>query len=105
VGNFNGRSRSAVIGAADAIALADARKLAAELMLEVIRGKDPAAERRAARGAGTFAEMANRYVEEYAKKKNKSWTLECTSNSRAYCCAAADLSGSHATGILCSKYT
>ena len=42
-------------------------------MLEVIRGKDPAAERRAERGAGTFAEMASRYVEEYAKKRNKSW--------------------------------
>ena len=54
-------------------ALADARKLAAKLMLEVIQGKDPAAERRVARGTGTFAEIANRYVEEYAQKKNKSW--------------------------------
>src|SRR5262249_35604536 len=26
-------------------------------------------------------------------------------DSRKVCCAAADLSGSHATGILCSKYT
>jgi len=70
---FHNRPRWYHIGAADAIALADARKLAAELMLEVIRGKDPAAERRAERGAGTFAEMANRYVEEYSKKRNKSW--------------------------------
>jgi integrase len=70
---FHNRPRWYHIGAADAIALADARKLAAELMLEVIRGKDPAAERRAERGAGTFAEMANRYVEECAKKRNKSW--------------------------------
>jgi integrase len=70
---FHNRPRWYHIGAADAIALADARKLAAELMLEVIRGKDPAAERRAERGAGTFAEMANRYVEGYAKKRNKSW--------------------------------
>src|SRR5215467_15578486 len=70
---FHNRPRWYHIGAADAIALADARKLAAELMLEVIRGKDPAAERRAERGAGTFAEMASRYVEEYAKKRNKSW--------------------------------
>src|SRR6516165_3882030 len=70
---FHNRPRWYHIGAADAIALADARKLAAELMLDVIRGKDPAAERRAERGAGTFAEMASRYVEEYAKKKNKSW--------------------------------
>src|SRR6516225_3915482 len=70
---FHNRPRWYHIGAADAIALADARKLAAELMLEVIRGKDPAAERRAERGTGTFAEMASRYVEEYAKKRNKSW--------------------------------
>jgi len=48
---FHNRPRWYHIGAADAIALADARKLAAELMLEVIRGKDPAAERRAERGA------------------------------------------------------
>ena len=26
-----------------------------------------------ARGTGTFAEMAHRYVEEHAKKNNKSW--------------------------------
>jgi integrase len=61
------------IGAADAVALADARKLAAELMLQVIKGEDPAAEKRAKRGTGTFGEVANRYLEEYAKKRNKSW--------------------------------
>jgi integrase len=61
------------LGAADAISLGDARKLAAEVMLEVIRGEDPAAEKRAARCAGTFAELAGRYFEEHAKKKNKSW--------------------------------
>src|SRR5215471_11192697 len=70
---FHNRPRWLHIGAADAIALADARKLAAKLMLQVIEGKDPAAEKRAERGAGTFAEMASRYVEEYAKKRNKSW--------------------------------
>jgi integrase len=70
---YHNRPRWYHIGAADAIALADARKLAAELMLEVIRGKDPAAEKRAARGDHTFAEIANRYVEQHAKKRNKSW--------------------------------
>jgi integrase len=70
---FHNRPRWYHIGAADAIALADARKLAAELMLEVIRGKDPAAERRAERGAGTFAELAERYLEQHARKRNKSW--------------------------------
>jgi hypothetical protein len=70
---FHNRPRWYHIGAADAIALADARRIAAELMLRVIKGEDPAAEKRAERGAGTFAEMASRYVEEYAKKKNKGW--------------------------------
>ena len=45
---FHNRPRWYHIGAADAIALADARKLAAELMLRVIKGEDPAAEKRAA---------------------------------------------------------
>src|SRR5215469_16326711 len=70
---FHGRPRWYHIGAADAIGLAEARKLAAELMLEVIRGKDPAAEKRAERGAGTFAELALKYVDQHAKKRNKSW--------------------------------
>jgi integrase len=70
---FHNRPHWFTIGAADAIALADARRIAAELMLEVIRGKDPAAEKLATRGAGTFGDIAKRYVDEYAKKKNKSW--------------------------------
>jgi integrase len=70
---YHNRPRWYHIGAADAIALADARKLAAELMLRVIKGEDPAAEKRAERGTGTFAEVAHRYVEEHAKKRNKSW--------------------------------
>ena len=41
------RPRWLTIGAADAIGLADARKMAAELTLEAIRGKDPRAEKRA----------------------------------------------------------
>jgi integrase len=61
------------IAAADAIGLADARKIAAELMLEVIRGKDPAAERRTGRQAITFGTLAERYRQEYAMRKNKSW--------------------------------
>jgi integrase len=55
------------------VGLADARRMAARIKFAVAEGKDPAAERKAERGAGTFAELAERYVEEYAKKKNKSW--------------------------------
>lgn len=56
------------------IGLAAARELAAEAMLAVARGRDPAAERKARRGKGTLAEIHHRYVNEYAKKKNKSWS-------------------------------
>jgi integrase len=68
-----GRARWCHIGDASSVSLADARKVAAEIMLEVVRGKDPAADRRAERNAGTFAELAERYVEQHAKKRNKSW--------------------------------
>jgi integrase len=61
------------VGAADAIPLPEARRLAAEIMLEVARGNDPQAERKAKRMAGTFAEVADRYLNEHAKKRNKSW--------------------------------
>ena len=76
---FHKRPRWYHIGAADAIGLADARKLAAELMLRVIKGEDVAAERRAERGSGTFAEIANRYVEEHAKRQQQELeTGRCT---------------------------
>ena len=42
-------------------------------MLDVIEGKDPAAERKAERLTGTFADLAAQYVELHAKKHNKSW--------------------------------
>jgi integrase len=68
-----GRPRWFHIGDARAIGLSDARRMAAGIMLKAAEGKDPAAERKAARGAGTFAELAERYLVEHAKKKNKSW--------------------------------
>ena len=71
--SFHGRPRWLHLGDANAIGLADARMLAAEAMLAVARGGDPAAEKKAQRGAGTFAELAKRYVEEHAKRENKSW--------------------------------
>jgi hypothetical protein len=40
---------------------------------EYTRGLDPQAERTSERSADTFEVLANRYVEEYAKKENKSW--------------------------------
>jgi integrase len=70
---FHGRPRWYHIGAVAAINLADARKLASRVMFKVAEGNDPAAERKADRSKGTFEELATRYVEEYAKRKNRSW--------------------------------
>jgi len=68
-----GRPRWLYLGDASAIGLADARVMAAEVMLAVAKGGDPAAEKKAQRSTGTFGELATKYVEQYAKKHNKSW--------------------------------
>jgi integrase len=69
----NGSPRWCHIGDAAAIRLADARKLAAGIMLRAAIGEDPVAQRKAERSRGTFEELATRYVEQHAKRKNKSW--------------------------------
>src|SRR5215831_18831621 len=61
------------LGDARAIALADARRLASKIMYQVAEGGDPHADRLALRGRGSFEQVARRYVEEHAKKRNKSW--------------------------------
>jgi integrase len=61
------------LGAARSILLADARKLASRILFQVAEGKDPHADRLALRGRGSFEQVAGRYLEEHAKKKNKSW--------------------------------
>jgi integrase len=71
--NRFGRTRWLTLGAADAIYLSDARMLTAKAMLAVAEGRDPAADKKAERGAGTFADLAERYVETHAKRHNKSW--------------------------------
>src|SRR5262245_6528561 len=68
--NVRGRTRWYNIGL---IPLADARRIAVRLRLAVAEGRDPGAERRDERGAPTFAELAERYVNEDARKKNRSW--------------------------------
>jgi integrase len=68
-----GRPRWLHLGSTDVIPLADARTMAAEALLAVAKGRDPAAEKRAQRGAGTFEELHARYVEEHAKRVNRSW--------------------------------
>jgi integrase len=61
------------LGPAEVIGLAAARRQALDIQARAARGEHPHAERRAERNAGTFAELAARYVQECAKKKNRSW--------------------------------
>jgi integrase len=70
---FHGRPRWLHLGDVRSIGLADARLHAAKTVLDVLNGKDPVAERKAARMTGTFADLASQYVELHAKKNNKSW--------------------------------
>jgi integrase len=42
-------------------------------MTQVAAGADPHADRLALRGRGTFEQVAARYVQEHARKRNKSW--------------------------------
>jgi integrase len=71
--SFHGKPRWLTLGKAELVNVDKARKLAAEILLKVTTGIDVQAERQASRGSGTFEELAVRYREEYAKKKNKSW--------------------------------
>jgi integrase len=61
------------MGDARAITLSDARRLASKILYRVAEGEDPHADRLALRGRGSFEQVARRYVEEHARKRNKSW--------------------------------
>ncbi|MCK5276750.1 MAG: integrase family protein, partial [Alphaproteobacteria bacterium] len=70
---MNGRPRWYHIGDAAGLGLADARKIARRLYGQVCLGTDPQAEKKAVRKAGTFRELHDRYLEEWAKRRNRSW--------------------------------
>jgi integrase len=71
---FHGRTRWYTIGKCNAtIGLAEARRRAKKVLLQVADDTDPQANRMAGRSAGTFEELARRYLVEFAQKRNKSW--------------------------------
>jgi integrase len=69
----SGRLRRLTLGRYPYVSLADARAKAKLTIGEVIQGGDPAAEKRVARCAETFAELATEYMEKHAKAKKRSW--------------------------------
>ena len=71
--SFRSRTRWLHIAKFGAVHEREARKLAAQALLRLAMGKDPQSEKRAAVRAETFASLHERYLNEYAQHKNKSW--------------------------------
>ncbi len=67
------RLRRATLGTYPTLSLADTRDMARADLRSAAMGRDPSAERKAEREADTFGELAEAYMERYAKKRKKSW--------------------------------
>ena len=67
------RLRRASLGTYPTLTLADARDAAKADLRAAAKGRDPAEERKAERTADTFGELADQYMEKYAKKRKRSW--------------------------------
>lgn len=68
-----GRLRRLSIGTYPPWTLADAREAATQALRDATKGKDPAAEKKRERAAETFGELADAYIERWAKPRKKSW--------------------------------
>ncbi|MCZ6873512.1 MAG: integrase arm-type DNA-binding domain-containing protein [bacterium] len=67
------RLRRLTLGPYPAISLADARNQALDARHAVAKGEDPAVHKQASRGAPPLAEVAEQYIEKYARVHKKSW--------------------------------
>lgn len=61
----DGRGRRQTLGTSATMTLAEARSAASDIAAGVVRGEDPVEERKAAKGAQTFREMAERWLEDW----------------------------------------
>ncbi len=68
-----GRLRRMKLGTYPLLTLSKARQKAAKALRDAELGMDPAAEKKEARLAPTFEQMAREYLERHAKAKKKSW--------------------------------
>lgn len=68
-----GRLRRHTIGSVEKVTLAEARKLAYNAARDAVKGKDAAAEKKAARLGETVDDLAREYLERHAKTKKRSW--------------------------------
>ena len=73
--NTGGRRKPA-IGRFGQITVAQARSIAQDWLADVRKGKDPSAEKTAARGAPSVKELCAKFIEDYSKPKNRLRTVE-----------------------------
>lgn len=76
LGGRGTRQRRLTLGRVGALSLEDARHLAQEYLRQVRYGHDPAADRQTSRQAPTVAQLAERYLSEYAATKKKASSAE-----------------------------
>jgi len=69
-----GERRKPALGLFGELTVEQARSLAQELLAQVRRGGDPAADKAEARQAPTVEELCKKFMEDYSKKRNKPST-------------------------------
>jgi Arm DNA-binding domain len=69
----NGVKGRLTLGRFDVVPLVDAREQAREALKRASRGDDPAAKKHHDREAPTFKQLVDRYIEEYAKPRKRTW--------------------------------
>jgi integrase len=72
----NGQRRKPAIGRFGEITVEQARAIAQDWLADVRKGKDPSAEKSAARRAPTVKELFERFISDYSEPRNKPSTVE-----------------------------
>lgn len=71
-----GRRRRLTLGSAAVLTLADARERARDELHGASKGADPAADKQAARKAETIGDLAELYIDKWAKPRKRSWKAD-----------------------------
>jgi integrase len=72
----NGVKGRLTLGRYDLVPLAEARDLAREALKAAAQGNDPAIKKGRDKEAPTFKQIADRYIEEYAKPRKRTWNKD-----------------------------
>ncbi len=75
-----GERRKPALGRFGELTVEQARSIAQDWLADVRKGKDPGAEKTAARDAPSVKELCKKFIEDYSKPKNRARTVE--SNQR-----------------------